>query len=270
MNKESMLDTNSDMYLRITSEIAIKLLIVGGLSKVYEIGNYFRNGSVNEMHSAPFMALEAYHTNETYDITQKIAEKILFEITNGSKKILKEYGRDVVIDFTMSIPECTFEEYIRSFGYETFCIDNPDTYPDVPELKEKSNDIIPNSKALYKWFKNSLIKTQISPMWISDLPSGQSPFIKKIDSYRLCRKYLVVNGATLVEVTQGETDPLVIEKNLDEQQRFQPNKYPHDYEPLLHAYKMGIPPICSMFMSVDRMYQALVNDNNINEYKMYI
>lgn len=265
-----MLDNASNMYLRITSEIALKLIMAGGMEKAFEIGNYFRNGSVNEMHSVPFCAMEAYQTQIKYEQMQNYAEILLKNISEQLINILRNYNKDLKIDFRTHIKECTFEEFVRSCGFDGFNISNLNSYPDIPALKEKSEDIYSNSRMLYKWFKESLIKSQISPLWISDLPAGQSPFIKKKDAFRLFRKYLIVNGTTLVEVTQGETDYQIIEDNLHLQQMHQKNDYPHDYQALIHAYKLGIPEICSLFVSVDRLYSIFTGENNINKYKMYI
>lgn len=265
-----MKDNASDMYLRITSEVALKLIMIGGMEKAFEIGDYFRNGSINEMHGVPFCAMEAYQTQVTYNQLQKMAEELLKKITDQVVKVLQDFDKPLIIDFRTQILEYTFEEFVHLCGYEDFDISDLKSYPDIPELKEKTEDVYINSRVLYKWFKESLIKSQINPIWISDLPTGQSPFIKKKDKYRLYRKYLVAGGTTLVEVTQGETDHQVIEENLYLQQVHQSTDYPRDYRALLHAYKLGTPEICSLFISVDRLYSIFTGDNDINKYKMYI
>lgn len=265
-----MLDSNCDMYLRITSEIAMKLLNAGGLSKIYEVGDYFRNGSVNEMHSVPFSALEAYQTYISYEEMQNLANELLGRISESVSLVFQKYGKQSRLFLDGKIPECSFDEFIRQAGYSEFRIEDLETYPDVPELRDKSEDAVKNAKVLYKWLKETLIRKQKSPIWISDLPVGQSPLIKKKDEYRLFRKYLIVNGATLAEITQSETNVDILRENLELQQNDQNHRYPHDYAPLFHAYSLGIPEVCSMFLSIDRLYPAFAGKNSIQSYKMYI
>ena len=265
-----MLDSDTDMYLHITSEVAIKLMLAGGLSKVYEMGEYFRNGSIDEMHSVPFSALEAYQTEISYNEMQLLANELFYMMGEAIDKVLKKYGKKITINIKKQIPELTFNEFIKKSGYPNFEMDNLSTYPEIEELKEKSKDMIRNSKVLYNWFKNSLIQKQKEPVWVSDLPFGQSPFIKRKGEYYLFRKYLIVNGATLAEVAQSEREAEIIEKNLMLQQKYQNNLYPHDYKPFIHAYKLGMPDMSSLFFSIDRLYPAFTGTDNINKYKMYI
>ena len=264
-----MLDNGSDMYLRITSEIALKLITVGGIEKVFEIGYYFRNCSINEKHCVPFCAMEAYQTQVSYKQMQIYAEELLKTISHNIIDLFKGYGKEVRISFD-DIQECTFEEFVRLCGFDNFDISDLNTYPDIPELSEKSEDIYMNSRVLYKWLKSTLIKRQINPLWISDLPTSASPFIKKKDRYRLYRKYLIANGATLVEIAQGETDSKIIENNLYQQQYYQKNDYPHDYQALIHAYRLGVPDIASLFIGIDRLYSTFAGEDDINRFKMYI
>lgn len=265
-----MLDSDTDMYLRITSEIALKLLVAGGLNKVYEIGNYFRNGSVNEVHTVPFQAVEIYQTYTQENEIRKLANDILMKMEQSMEPLLQQYSIAPNIEFKNEIPSVDFEGYVQMLGYKGFRLEDYRTYPEESELGGVKGDLAADAKALYKWFKQKLIKNQIQPVWITDLPAGQSPLIEKKSNYSLKRSYLIVNGATLAETAQSEIDPGVLEGNLCKQSQDSQKDYPHDYSAFLHACKLGMPPVTSLFISLDRFIPAIAGIENINTYKMNI
>ena len=121
---------------------------------------------------------------------------------------------------------------------------------------------------VYKLFKKKLIVNQKTPIIISDLPAGISPLIQKKTQGKLCRSYLVANGATLMEYAIGENDPEKLEQELTKQRKKQADRYLRDDSALLHAYRMGMPLIGSIFLGIDRIIPALVGVENINDLAM--
>lgn len=266
-----MLDNNTDMYLRVTSEIALKHIIAGGLSKVYEIGNSFRNGSVNAMHNTPFMGAEIYQAYCREPEHRETATLILQKIQKAVTPVFKKYNREIKVDFSGEIPTMTFEEYIQSKGYSSFKVEDYRTYPTLPEVGEYTGNEAADAKLLYKWFKNYVIRDQITPVYITDQPSGISPLIARKGNKTLHRTYLVANGATVMEIAQSETDSeKVIQELMTQQEQKGENSYPCDYSALIHAYRFGIPPMCSLFIGVDRLIPAMLGADSINKYQMYI
>lgn len=266
-----MLDNNADMYLRVTSEIALKHIIAGGLNKVYEIGNSFRNGSVNAMHNTPFMGAEIYQTYCTEVEHRELSIHLLRQIQEAVIPLFKKYGYTNILDFNNPIPVMTFEEYIRSCGFSNFTIGKHKTYPYIPEIGQYTGVEHADAKLLYKWFKDYLIKKQISPVFITDQPSGISPLIARKGPGTLHRTYLVANGATLMEITQSETNcEKVIGELMAQAEQKGDGAYPCDYSSLIHAYRFGMPPMCSLFIGVDRLIPAMLGADSINRYKMYI
>lgn len=266
-----MLDNNSDMYLRVTSEIALKHIIAGGLSKVYEIGNSFRNGSVNAMHNTPFMGAEIYQAYCYEPEHRKMATLLLKKIQKAVEPVFRKYNREIKVNFCDEIPTMTFEEYIQSRGYSSFRIEDYRTYPTHPEIGAYVGDEAADAKLLYKWFKNHVIRDQITPVYITDQPSGISPLIARKGKRTLHRTYLVANGATVMEIAQSETNSeKVIQELTTQQEQKGEHSYPCDYSALIHAYRFGIPPMCSLFIGVDRLIPAMLGAESINKYQMYI
>lgn len=266
-----MLDNNADMYLRVTSEIALKHIIAGGLNRVYEIGHSFRNGSVNAMHNTPFMGAEIYQAYCTEPEHRAFAVFVMEQIQKAVRPLFQAYGYEIKVDLSGRIPVMTFEEYVRSKGYSDFRIEDPSSYPTLHQLGVFTGVEHNDAKLLYKWFKNTLIQDQISPILITDQPSGISPLIARKTAHTLHRTYLVANGVTLMEIAQSETDSQLVQQALAAQQAQNGEQaYPCDYTALLHAYRFGIPPMCSLFIGIDRIIPAMLGAQSINQYQMYL
>lgn len=266
-----MLDNHADMYLRVTSEIALKLLVAGGLTRVYEIGNSFRNGSVDATHDAPFMGAEIYRAYCSEPEHRDTATLLLQRVQQAVEPVFRKYGRRPKLDFCKGIPSMTFEEYIRSRGYPSFRLGDHRTYPVLPELGGYTGDEASDARLLYKWFKEHIIRDQLAPVYITDQPSGISPLIARKGPGTLHRTYLVANGATLMEIAQSETSSeKVLHELMLQQERKGENAYPCDYSALLHAYRLGIPPMCSLFIGVDRLIPAMLGAESIHSYRMYM
>ena len=265
-------DNQEDVYLRPTSEIALKEIIAGGLERVFEIGSYFRNGSIDSKHMAPYMGAEIYSSycdeSEMIDFSRSIVRVIVESL----KSILAEYSVKYNFDSYYDIPIMTFEEYVQHKGYKTFQIDNPDSYSRLNNGCNSSNSMEENSRIMYNWFKNDLIVNQTDPIYISRLPAGNSPLIQKYDNYSLCRTYLVSNGATLMEIAQSETDAKIVKKSIEIQKGngAKADRIKCDYSPFFHACELGLPPVCSLFVGLERFIPALIKLDNIHKYQQYL
>lgn len=268
-----MLDNDADMYLRVTSEIALKHLIAGGLEKTYEIGNYFRNGSVSAKYTTPFLAAEIYECYTSEKELLLFAIEMVREIQTSLTPCFEDFGIPFQIDFTKEIPAYSFQDYVRSKGYSSFVLGHPETYPIIPGIASWRNEAAQNAGALYKWLKNDLIKEQLQPVILTNLPAGNSPLIAQKTKDTLHRSYLVANGATLMEVAQGQNDAEQLQKELRCQRDLQSDQkqnYKRDYTAFLHACRFGLPPVCSLFLGLERMIPAMAGIDNIHEYQMFL
>lgn len=254
-----MIDNGSDMYMRVTSEIALKMVIGGGFERVYEIGQSFRNGSVNKKYLTPFTGAEIYTAFTSEEESIKFAENIINCIEKEISPIIVGNGYKKKISFANGIPQMRFEDYFFAKTGHNFDFDSYMKSPD--KYKEQSNTI-------YKILKNELIPLQQEPIFITDLPAGNSPLIASKSSKTLYRSYLVASGATMMEIAIGENDADKILEKI-KLQGFD-DEYKRDYSNFIHAYQMGMPPISSVFIGIDRIVPAFLGIEDLNDMSMLL
>lgn len=265
-----MADNGSDMYLRVTSEIALRQYIAGGFEKVYEMGYYFRNGNTDAKHLTPFLAAEIYtaFAEESQNINLM---KELFQRTAGSVwQLLESYGIHMPETFRKEIPICTFDEFFaKKTGISYLNGDETQIYRILGIEKADSHEEL--VKEVYKFLKQKLLKEQKDPLILTDLPAGISPLIQRKSGETLYRGYLIVNGATLMESAIGQENTESLKEELWKQAEKRSDgaeKNMEKYQPFLHASALGYPKTASLFVGVDRFVSALCGIENIGDYQM--
>lgn len=254
-----MRDSNSDMYLRITSEIALKLIIGGSFQKVFEIGYSFRNGSVSAKYETPFYAAEIYTALITEQENIGLGLSIIRRIEHELNSIFHLFHVDKQISFLDDVPIVSFDDY-----YYQKC----GAHYDWEALKSNNKIGGKMCTETYKLLKKDFFSDQISPIIITNLPAGISPLIHRKSDTVLSRSYLVANRATLMEFAIGESDPIILEKELTAQALKQGTRYLRDDSAFLHVHRMGMPSIASIFVGIDRIFPAFLNIENINDFNM--
>lgn len=265
-----MADTGSDVYLRVTSELALRQYIAGGFDKIYEMGYYFRNGNTSAKYLTPFMAAEVYTAYSGEEQNEKFMEELFHSIVKGVRPLLESCGQCVPEAFLKKIPVCSFEDY---FMEKTGISWEKSSEQEILRMLGKQQDCSSEElvKEIYKYLKQKLIAEQKDPLILTDLPAGVSPLIQKKTDKTLYRGYLIVNGATLMETAIGQEDVKGLEEQLRQQETGRtdyPDREMEKYRAFLHANALGYPRTASLFVSVDRFVSALCGIENIGDYQM--
>lgn len=258
-------DSGNDVYLRLTSEIALKQYIAGSFEKVYEIGHSFRNGNTSAKYLTPFMAAEIYTAYGGEEENILLMQEIFMRMVTDTKKIMEEFQFSEPEYISDTIPVISFSEFFQCMTGMVYHRESPE----VMELIQGTADKSLSVKEVYKFFKQKLIPRQSAPIIVTDLPGGMSPLIQWKDEEFLYRSYLIVNGATLMEAAIGKSDVKELEKELNRQAEEEDGrKIKRNYEAFLHANAMGIPETASLFISLDRIFPALCGIEDVGVYHM--
>jgi lysyl-tRNA synthetase, class II len=265
------------LFLRVSFELYLKRLLVGGFDGVYEIGRDFRNEGVSYKHNPEFTMMEFYKAYIDYmgvaDIVERMTKYICQQV-NGTMVIpFKEH----TIDIGSAWRKTTMRDAIR----EKTGVDYMD-YRTADELRqvilEKYNQKFKPDETWGKMveflFGEFVEPTLIQPTFIMDYPRDISPFAKRAESddFHVERWEVYMGGMELGNAFTELNDPL------DQQARFEDmarlyKKDDDDATPLdedyLRAMRFGMPPNGGFGMGIDRLTILLTNQDSIRDVLMY-
>ncbi|HTF34097.1 MAG TPA: lysine--tRNA ligase [Myxococcota bacterium] len=263
-----------DLYLRISDELYLKRLIIGGIDRVYEIGRNFRNEGVSRKHNPEFTMMECYQAFADYGQMMELAQDMLQEVVERVLGGLSVMFQGKEIDFSGSWPKRTMREAIL----EATKVDILDPAASTPErlaeaVKRHKLEIEPQStwgKTVDELFSKFVEPALVQPTFIIDYPLELSPLAKrKTDDPRLVERFeLFVAGMELGNAFSELNDPD------DQRARFEQARgdakagdeeaHPMD-EDYLRALEHGMPPTGGLGIGVDRVAMVLADAPSLRE-----
>jgi len=265
-----------DLYLRISFELYLKRLLVGGIEKVYEIGRDFRNEGVSFKHMPEFTQIEFYWAYADYlQVMAFIEDMIAFVVDQILGKRVVRF-KDHVIDFSPP-----WKKIELSKGISDISGINIDDYPTSESLgsvmKAKKIEFKPNStrgKLIDTLIGRFLEPSLIQPTIVYNYPRDISPLAKSIpgDPKTVERFEGFVAGLELCNAFTELNDPLDQESrflemgrdyDLDDEER-----HPMD-EDYLRAMRYGMPPNGGFGMGIDRLTMLITNQPNIRDVVLF-
>jgi lysyl-tRNA synthetase class 2 len=267
---------HQDLYLRISFELYLKRLLVGGFDKVYEIGRDFRNEGVSFKHNPEFTQLEFYEAYTDYQgVMRRTEEMIAYvaqEVTGG---YVLQYGEHE-IDLTPPFRRLPLREAIleaTDIDYEAF--------PDADALRNEMHrlGIEANPKANWGKLVDSLMSrfvepNLIQPTFLIDYPRDVSPLAKGSpeDERQVERFEGFMAGMEICNAFSELNDPIdQLQRFLDENYRAahgDEEAHPIDEE-YIEALTYGMPPAGGFGMGIDRLVMLFTNRDTIREVLLF-
>jgi len=267
---------NEDVKLRISLELYLKRLIVGGLERVYEIGRVFRNEGVDTRHNPEFTLMELYQAYTDYEGMMELTEsmfKYLAEKVVGSTKF--SYN-GIEIDFGKPFARMTMTEAVKKYSgvdFDEIADDAAakaiaDEKHVAYEERHKKGDI------LNLFFEEFCEENLIQPTFITDHPIEISPLTKKKpeDPTRVERFELFINTWEMCNAYSELNDPI------DQRERFAAqdanaeagdDEAEHTDEDFLNALEIGMPPTGGIGYGLDRLCMLLTDSQAIRDVLLF-
>ena len=267
---------NEDVKLRISLELYLKRLIVGGLERVYEIGRVFRNEGVDTRHNPEFTLMELYQAYTDYEGMMELTESMfryLAEKVCGSTKI--SYN-GVEIDLGKPFARMTMNEAIKKYAGIDF-----DEVADDEAAKKLADEHHIEYEAHHKkgdiinlFFEEDCEKELIQPTFIMDHPIEISPLTKKkpSDPSKVERFELFCNTWEMCNAYSELNDPI------DQRERFKAQdaladagdeEANHTDEDFLNALEIGMPPTGGIGYGIDRLVMLLTDSQAIRDVLLF-
>ena len=267
---------NEDVKLRISLELYLKRLIVGGLERVYEIGRVFRNEGVDTRHNPEFTLMEIYQAYTDYEGMMELTESMfryLAEKVCGSTKI--SYN-GVEIDLGKPFARMTMIDAIKKYAGVDF-----DQVPDDAAAKKLADEHHIEYEERHKkgdivnlFFEEYCEKELIQPTFIMDHPIEISPLTKKkpSDPTKVERFELFCNTWEMCNAYSELNDPI------DQRERFAAqdanaaagdDEAEHTDEDFLNALEIGMPPTGGIGYGIDRLVMLLTDSQAIRDVLLF-
>ena len=266
---------DQELFLRISFELYLKRLLVGGIDGVYEIGRDFRNEGVSYKHNPEFTMLELYQAYTDYHGMMDIIERMLVHVVQTVLGTTVVQFKDYEIDFGSAWQRITVRDAIRQF----LEIDYED-YATAEELeaamRAEGIEVQPklNRGKLIEHLLEEVEPRFIQPTFVTDYPIDISPFAKQTDydPNHVERYELYIGGMEIGNAFTELNNPLEQEQRfLDMAELYQADEddaAPID-EDYLKAMRYGMPPCGGVGIGIDRIILFLTNRSTIREVVLF-
>lgn len=267
---------NTDMYLRIATELHLKRCIVGGMEKVYEIGRIFRNEGIDTRHNPEFTTIELYEAwtdcAGMMDITEGIINYCCENVLGTHKVTFMGHE----LDMRPPYPRLTMDSLLQKYaGISIAELREPG------RAKQKAIEMGINlgnqehtlAHLIDKIFEAACEEHLIQPTFVTEQPVELSPLAKRkaSDPTLTDRFELFVCGSELANAFSELNDPFDQRKRFEEQQAqkgIDDEAHPMD-EDFLNALMYGMPPTGGMGMGIDRLIMVLAGQDSIRDVLIF-
>ena len=262
---------DSDMYMRIATELYLKRLIVGGFEGVYEIGKNFRNEGMDRNHNPEFTCMELYVQYKDYNWMMSFTEKLLEAVciaVNGKPE--REIDGNV-ISFKAPYRRLPILDAIKEkTGYDLNGMDEAQIREVCKKLDMEIDDTMGKGKLIDEIFGEFCEGTFIQPTFIIDYPVEMSPLTKMHRSKPgLTERFeLMVNGKELANAYSELNDPIDQEERFKEQMKLADKGDDEAMiidQDFLRALQYGMPPTSGIGIGIDRLVMLMTGKTYIQE-----
>lgn len=262
-----------DLYLRISPELYLKRLLVGGFEKVYEIGKCFRNEGIDKMHNPDFTMIEVYWAYADYKQLMKMTEKMFSTILtkifgtaeiNYEENILNFTGPWERIEFFALLEKYTGIKY-EDINEKELLKKAKELEIEIPEGADKANI----ADEIYKKYCRPKV---IQPTFVINHPKGFQPLAKGLNEEKLASFQLVVAGAEVINAFSELNDPVEQEQRLKTQEKLFKGGFEEAQrsdEDFVEALEYGMPPAAGFGMGIDRVVSIITNSNSLREIILF-
>ena len=267
---------NEDVKLRISLELYLKRLIVGGLERVFEIGRVYRNEGVDTRHNPEFTLMELYQAYTDYEGMMELTESMfryLAEKVCGSTKFTYN---GIEIDFGKPFERLTMNDAIKKYAGIDF--DAVETDEEAKRLADEHHieyeERHTKGDIINLFFEEYCEKELIQPTFIMDHPLSISPLTKKkpSDPNKVERFELFINTWEMCNAYSELNDPI------DQRERFAQqdanaeagdDEAQHTDEDFLNALEIGMPPTGGIGYGIDRLVMLLTDSPAIRDVLLF-
>ena len=267
---------NEDVKLRISLELYLKRLIIGGMERVYEIGRVFRNEGIDTRHNPEFTLMELYQAYTDYNGMMELTESMFRYLAEKVCGTLHISYQGTPIDLESPFRRLTMTDAIKEYAGIDFdkikTLEEARALAKEKEIAYEEHHGIGDIENLF--FEEFCEEKLIQPTFIMDHPLSISPLTKKkpSDSTKVERFELFIYGREMANAYSELNDPI------DQRERFKAQdaladagdeEANHTDEDFLHAMEIGMPPTGGIGYGIDRLVMLLTDAASIRDVLLF-
>lgn len=265
---------NQDVYLRISNELYLKRLIVGGFERVYEFSKDFRNEDIDTTHNPEFTQIEIYQAYADFNDMKELTMDLYIAAAHAVHGSTKFEYQGHTIDVKKPWASYTMVEALKKFAdIDADNVDNDYLAQLCREHKLQLGDNPTKGELLQALFEELVEDKLIQPTFITHHPVESTPLCKPCREEHLNEHYIerfepFIAGMEIANAYSELNDPVLQRKHLEEQAKQlragSEEAHPMD-EDFIQAIEYGMPPTGGLGIGIDRMTMLLTNNPSIRD-----
>jgi lysyl-tRNA synthetase class 2 len=258
-----------DLFLRISPELFLKKLLVGGMERVFEINRNFRNEGLSRQHNPEFTMIEVYQAYADYNVMMDLTEELIGLCAEKYCDGNTVQSGDVTIDFSRPWRRATYAELLKE--YSGCDID------DMKAVRAKAGKLdvdeagMDDAVVVNELFEATVEKNLVNPTFVIDYPAVLCPLTKrKKDDPKYAERFeLYIARMELANAYTELNDPAQQYENFLIQLRGQEESMATMDEDFITALKYGMPPAGGLGIGIDRLIMVLTGALSIRDVVLF-
>ncbi|HEX5937496.1 MAG TPA: lysine--tRNA ligase [Actinomycetota bacterium] len=268
-----------DTKLRISLELYLKRLLVGGIERVFELGRNFRNEGIDRDHNPEFTMLEAYQAYGDYHTMMELTEEL---VRSSARAVADVTGRDdplpiswrgATVDLAAPFRRLALLDAVSEAAGERITLDRPDLREVASRLDVQVDDGAGPGAIVLEIYEKRVEASLVQPTFVMDYPREVSPLARPHRANPELTEHfdLVMGGVELVTAFSELTDPIEQRAKFELQARLaaigeEPQPLDEDF---LRALEHGMPPAGGLGLGVDRLLMILTDAPSLRDLIMF-
>ena len=260
-----------DFYLRISLELHLKRLVVGGYDKVFELGKVFRNEGISPQHLQEFTMLEFYWAYADYTQLMDMVERLYCSVIQSTFGTLDIQRGENILHFAAPWPRVSYVELLKQYAaIDVLSASDEELVETIRKYRVDTDISLGRGRLLDQLYKKTVRPNLIQPQFIIDVPVEFSPLAKRKQSDpRLTERIMVlIDGVEIGNGFSELNDPIDQRSRFEEQEKLrlggdkEAQRMDDDF---LRALEYGMPPTAGFGVGIDRLFAVLSDVESVRE-----
>ena len=262
-----------DLFMRISPELSLKRLLVGGMEKVFEINRNFRNEGLSTRHNPEFTMLELYQAYADYHVMMEITEELIATAAEEVAGSLTLSFGEGTINYTRPWPRKTYDELMQEHaGMSMTDAEAVRARARQLGMDESNKDDAVVVNDVFEAVVEPKLAEMTTPVFVVDYPAALCPLTRrKADDPDVALRFeLYIAGMELANAYTELNDPAIQEDNLRQQVRGETDETMRVMdEDFVTALRHGMPPAGGLGIGIDRVIMLLTNRTSIRDVILF-